>query len=179
MEMSTLEQTKALPAGTWSADPVHSEIGFRIEYMAGTFRGTFSKFSAEAVDGKLRGTADVASVQVKDPSLEAHLQGPDFFDAERYPELAFESEEIERNGSEVTVRGEITIKGQTHPIDLTGAISDPIDDPWGNERFGLELEAAIDRTAFGITWNNPLPTGEPALANEVKLVADLQLVKAA
>ncbi|HEX6699819.1 MAG TPA: YceI family protein [Gaiellaceae bacterium] len=177
--MSTLEQTKALAAGTWTADPVHSEIGFRVEYMAGTFRGSFSKFGAEAVDGKLRGTADVASIQVKDPGLEAHLQGPEFFDAERHPELAFESEEIERNGSEITVRGKITIKGQTHPIELTGTIGDPIDDPFGNQRFGLELEGVIDRTAFGITWNNPLPTGEPALANEVKLVAELQLVKAA
>jgi polyisoprenoid-binding protein YceI len=179
MEMSTLEQTRTLPAGTWTVDSVHSEIGFRVEYMAGTFRGTFASFTAEVVDGKLRGTADVSSIQVKDTNLEAHLQSPDFFDAERYPQLRLEAEEIERHGKEITVRGEITIKGQTHPIELTGRISDPIGDPYGNERFGLELEGKIDRTAFGIDWNNPLPTGEPALANEVTLVAELQLVKAA
>ena len=88
-------------------------------------------------------------------------------------------EEFERSGNELTVRGEIAIKGQTHPIELTGTIGDPIADPYGSERFGLELEGKIDRTAFGIDWNTPLPTGEPALANEVTLVAQLQLVKAA
>ena len=177
--MSTVEQTKALPAGTWTADAVHSELGFSVEYMAGTFRGSFSKFTAELADGKLRGSADVSSVQVKDPNLEAHLQSPDFFDAERSPELRFVAEQVERSGNEITVRGEITIKGETRPIELTGTIGDPITDPWGNERFGLELEGTIDRTAFGIDWNNPLPSGEPALANEVKLIAQLQLVKAA
>ena len=177
--MTTLEQTKALPVGTWTADTVHSEIGFRVDYMAGAFRGTFASFTAEVVDGKLHGTADVSSVQVKDPNLEAHLQSPDFFDAERNPQLTFVSDEIERSGNEITVHGEITIKGQTHPIELTGTIGDPIADPYGNERFGLELEGKIDRTAFGIDWNNPLPSGEPALANDVTLVAQLQLVKAA
>ena len=77
------------------------------------------------------------------------------------------------------MHGEITIKGETRPIELDGTISDPITDPWGNQRFGLKLEGTIDRTAFGVSWNNPLPTGEPALANDVKLTADLQLVEAA
>ena len=177
--MTTLEQTQKLPTGTWTVDAVHSEIGFGVEYMAGAFRGTFSKFTAEIVDGQLKGTADVSSIQVKDPNLEAHLQGPDFFDAERNPQLTFVSDEIERSGNDITVRGEITIKGQTHPIELTGTISDRITDPYGNERFGLKLEGVIDRTAFGVNWNNPLPSGEPSLANEVKLVAELQFFKAA
>lgn len=177
--MSTLEQTQTVPAGTWNADLVHSEIGFSVDYMAGTFRGSFSKFDAKLADGRLEGTAEVASVQVKDPNLEAHLQSPDFFDAERNPQLTFVSQHIDRSGDEVTLTGEITIKGESRPIELTGTIGEPIADPWGNERFGLDLEGAIDRTAFGIDWNNPLPTGEPALSNDVKLVANLQLVKAA
>jgi polyisoprenoid-binding protein YceI len=177
--MTTYETTTALPTGTWNADPVHSDIGFSVQYMAGTFTGSFSKFQAQLVDGKLSGSADVSSIQVKDPNLEAHLQSPEFFDAERYPELSFESNSIQRDGDRVTVDGEITIKGQTRPIELTGTVSDPIEDPWGNQRFGLKLEGAIDRTQFGLEWNNPLPTGEPALANDVRLFADLQLVKAA
>jgi polyisoprenoid-binding protein YceI len=177
--MTTVQQTQALPTGTWTVDPVHSEIGFSVDYMAGTFRGTFAKFAAGVDDGRIEGTTDVSSVQVKDPSLEAHLQTPDFFDAERHPQLRFVADEVVRSGDDVTVRGEITIKGETRPIELTGTISDPITDPWGNERFGLKLEGTIDRTAFGVSWNNPLPTGEPALANDVTLTADLQLVKAA
>jgi polyisoprenoid-binding protein YceI len=174
--VSTVEQTQ-LPTGTWTADPVHSEIAFSIEYMAGTFRGTFAKFSAQVADDEVRGTADVSSVQVKDPNLEAHLQSPEFFDAERHPRLSFRSERIGRAGDEVTIDGELTIKGVTHPVELRGTISEPITDPWGSERFGLELETTVDRTAFGLNWNNPLPTGEPALANDVTLSAELQLVR--
>ena len=177
--MSTIEQVRALPTGTWQADPVHSDVGFGVDYMAGTFRGTFSKVAAEVVDGRLRGSAEVSSIQVKDPNLEAHLQSPEFFDAERHPQLTFASHEIERAGNEVTIRGEITIKGHTEPVELRGTITDPAADPYGNERFGLKLSATVDRTAFGIDWNAPLPTGDPALSNEVTLAADLQFVKAA
>jgi polyisoprenoid-binding protein YceI len=176
---TTTEQTQVLPAGAWNADPVHSDLAFSIEYMAGTFRGTFSRFTAEVADGALRGVAEVPSVQVKDENLEAHLQSPEFFDAERHPQLTFVAREVQRDGDHVTIDGEITMKGHTEPIELRGTISEPIADPFGNERFGLRLEATVDRTTFGITWNNPLPTGEPALADEVRLDADLQLVKAA
>ena len=175
--MSTIEQT-ALPRGTWRADPVHSDIGFSLDYMSGTFRGTFSRFAIVVGDGSLRGSVEVSSVQVKDATLEAHLQTPDFFDAERYPELVFESRGIDRSGNDLTISGEITIKGETRPVEITGTISEPIIDPYGNERFGLRLQTSVDRTDFGVSWNNPLPSGEPALANDVRIDADLQLVKA-
>jgi len=177
--MSTTEIRQALPTGTWSTDPVHSDLGFSIDYIAGTFHGTFAEFGAEVVDGQLRGSADVASIQVKDPNLEAHLQSPEFFDVQRHPQLTFESRDVRRDGDEVALEGEITIRGQTQPLELRGTFSGPIDDPFGNERFGLKLSTTIDRTEFGITWNNALPTGEPALADDVSIVADLQFVKAA
>jgi polyisoprenoid-binding protein YceI len=176
--MSTTD-TQAVPAGTWAVDKVHSDVGFAVDYMAGTFTGSFSDFDATATDGVLKGSAKVASVQVKDPNLEAHLQAPDFFDGERYPELTFESKEIERNGDEIKVAGEITIKGHTEPVEITGVVSDPIADPYGGERFGLKLQAKVDRTTFGVSWNNPLPSGEPALSNEVTIIAELQLSKQA
>ena len=176
--MSTTE-LQAVPAGTWAADKVHSDVAFAVDYMAGTFTGSFSDFDAELRDGGLRGSARVASVQVKDPNLEAHLQAPDFFDAERHPELSFESREIRRDGDRLTIDGEITIKGHTEPVEITGVIGDPINDPYGGERFGLKLEAKVDRTKFGVNWNNPLPSGEPALSNQVTLIAELQLSKQA
>ncbi len=178
--MSTaLDSRTAVPTGTWNADPVHSEIGFAIDYMAGTFRGTFSQFNAQLVDGRLQGAAEVASIQVKDPTLEAHLQSPEFFDAERHPQLTFASEEITVDGNDVTITGEIAIKGHTEPLELRGTISDPITDPYGNERFGLRLQTRLDRTRFGIDWNADLPTGEPALSNDVQLSAELQFVRGA
>jgi polyisoprenoid-binding protein YceI len=174
--MSTTETT-AIPTGTWALDPVHSTIGFAVSYMAGTFTGSFSQFDAVLADSVFKGSANVASVQVKDPDLATHLQSPDFFDAERYPELAFESSAIERTGNRIHIDGEITIKGRTKKVEITGDITDPIADPYGGERFGLALAAVIRRDEFGVSWNNPLPSGEPALSNEVTLIAELQLVK--
>jgi polyisoprenoid-binding protein YceI len=175
----SITETQAVPAGTWTVDKVHSNVGFAVDYMAGTFTGSFSDFDAEVTDGVVKGAAKVASVQVKDPNLEAHLQAPDFFDAERNPELTFESKTIDRDGDRVKVDGEITIKGHTEPVEITGVISDPISDPYGGERFGLKLEAKVDRDKFGVSWNNPLPSGEPALSNEVTIIAELQLSKQA
>jgi len=176
--MSTTE-TKAVPAGTWAVDKVHSNIGFAVDYMAGTFTGSFNEFDAELNDGVLEGSAKVASIQVKDPNLEAHLQGPDFFDAERNPELSFESKAIDVDGETAKIDGEITIKGHTEPVEITGVFTEPFDDPFGGTRLGLKLEAKVDRTKFGVSWNNPLPSGEPALSNEVTIIVDLQLSKQA
>jgi polyisoprenoid-binding protein YceI len=175
--MSTQTTQQALPAGSWSADAVHSTVGFAVPYMAGTFQGTFSDIDARLSDGALRGTAEVASVQVKDPNLATHLQSPEFFDAERFPQLSFEAEDVRRSGDDLTIAGELTLKGHTEPVEIQGHISDPAADPYGGERFGLQLEATVDRTRFGLNWNNPLPSGDPALANEVTIIVDLQLVK--
>jgi polyisoprenoid-binding protein YceI len=177
--MSTTDTQQAVPTGTWNVDKVHSDVGFGVDYLAGTFTGSFSDFDAQLADGALKGSAKVASVQVKDPNLEGHLQTPDFFDAERYPELTFEAKDITRSGNDLKIDGEITIKGHTEPVEIAGVISDPINDPYGGERLGLKLEAKVDRTAFGVSWNNPLPSGEPALSNEVTIIAELQLSKEA
>ena len=176
--MSTVD-TQVLPAGTWQVDKVHSSIGFAVDYLAGTFHGTFGDFDAAVTDGVLNGSAKVASVQVKDENLAAHLQGPDFFDAQTHPELTFTSNAITRDGDRVTIDGEITIKGHTETAEITGEISDPIADPYGGERFGLTLQTVVDRDKFGVSWNNPLPSGEPALSNEVTITAELQLSKQA
>jgi len=178
----TTTQTK-VPAGTWNLDPVHSAVGFEVDYLAGTFRGQFRDVQAElgtADSGaRIEGTANVSSVDVKDENLAAHLQSPDFFDAERYPELRFVADEVDLDGESVRVPGEITIKGVTKPVEVTGTLTEPIQDAWGNDRLGLQLSATVDRTEFGLDWNMPLPTGDQALANTVTILADLQLVKAA
>jgi polyisoprenoid-binding protein YceI len=167
----------ALPAGVWSADKIHSTVGFAVPYMAGTFQGTFSEFDARLRDGALRGTAQVESVEVKDPNLATHLQSPEFFDAERFPQLSFEAKEIGRSADDLTIAGELTLKGHTEPVEIKGHAGDPGPDPYGGERFGLQLEAKVDRTKFGLNWNNPLPSGDPALSDEVTISVDLQLVK--
>ena len=181
--MNTILESKAtLPSGTWNVDATHSQVGFAVDYMVGTFRGTFSPFEATmtvAEDGTstLVGSAPVSGVRVQDENLSAHLQSPDFFDAEQTPEITFRSTMIERAGDDVTVSGDLTIRGTTLPVVLSGTIGEPAEDPYGGTRFSLRLEGTIDRTAFGLDWNNPLPNGEPALANDVALTAELYLVR--
>ena len=172
-----------VPTGTWQLDPVHSSVGFEVAYLSGTFKGQFRDFDGSlVVDGDqatLEGGANVESVDVKDENLTAHLQSPDFFDAEQHPVIRFAAADISLEGEDVSVDGELTIKGVTRPATVTGSVTAPVTDPYGRERIGLRLTTTVDRTAFGVSWNTPLPTGEQALANDVSIVAELYFVKAA
>jgi polyisoprenoid-binding protein YceI len=177
--MAVLTETQQeFPTGTWALDPVHSTIGFELPYLAGIFRGTFKDVNAKLGAGSLSGSASVASVDVKDENLAAHLQSPEFFDVERHPELTFASNSIERTGDELSVRGDITIRGTTKPVELTGTIAGPFTDAYERQRLNVTLETTVDRTDFGLNWQNPLPSGEPSLANDVTLTAELYLIKA-
>ncbi|HLX31267.1 MAG TPA: YceI family protein [Gaiellaceae bacterium] len=169
--MSTTTFTSA-PAGTWSADPVHSNVSFEIAYAGtNTFRGGFGEYSATLENGVLEGSAKVASVDVKDEQLNGHLQTPDFFDAERFPEITFRTSDLEH--------GELTIKGVTRPVTITASVSEPNVDPFGRERVGVTLEATVDRNEYGIEWNAPNQGGGNYLGDDVTIKAELALVKAA
>ena len=178
--MSVAESTKQFaPAGTWAADPVHSNVSFEVVYSGvNAFRGSFTDFSATLNGSSLDGSAKVASVDVKDEQLNGHLQTPDFFDAARYPEIAFRATRLERlDGDRVEGSGELTIKGVTQPVKLSGTVSQPATDPFGRERLGLQLETSIDRTRYGVSWNAPNQSGGDYLANDVKLIAELAFVR--
>ena len=176
----TEQQETTIPTGTYGADRVHSTVAFEVGYMGiGLFGGAVTDFEASLADGRLAGKARIASLETKDENLHAHLMAPDWFDAESHPEISFATEQAKTDGDEVVFEGELTIKGVTQPATLTGTIVGPVSDPYGNERYGLKLETSIDRTAFGLDWNNDMPNGTKALADEVTLKADLSLVKAA
>ena len=174
---------ESIETGLWQRDPVHSRVGFAVDYMAGTFYGTFTPFEATlAVDesgaATLTGNARVESVQVADENLEAHLLSPEFFDAEQAPEITFTSDGFQLAGSDVAVSGALVVKGISRPVQLKGTVGGPIVDPYGRQRINLKLETTVDRSAFGLDWNAPLPSGEPALAQDVQLTAELALIKA-
>jgi polyisoprenoid-binding protein YceI len=175
--MSTTETFA--PAGTWAADPVHSNVSFEVGYAGvNTFRGGFKEFTAVLSGDTLEGTATVASIDVKDEQLNGHLLTPDFFDAERHPEITFTASDLRRDGTRVEAEGELTIKGVTKPIRLTGSIAEaPSTDPFGRERLGLRLETSIDRNEYGVSWNAPNQSGGNYLADDVKLIAELALVR--
>ena len=170
-----------LPAATWGLDATHSTASFSIKYMVSTFRAGFEKVDAQldstGAQPRLTGSVDPTSIAVKDENFHAHLQSPDFFDSERHPAISFESTSFRVDGDELVVDGNLTIKGETRPVEGRGEVTPVDEDPWGNQRVGIHLEAVVDRTHFGLNWNNPLPKGGLALANETKLVVDLALVQ--
>ena len=175
---TTIEAVETIPAGTWRSDSTHSSIGFSVLHNGLTpFRGGFARFEATLADGRLLGTADVESITTEDENLTGHLLSPEFFDAERHPVLGFESREIRRDGDAIVVEGDLTLKGVTKALELRGNVAGPVADAYGSSRVGVNVETTIDRTDFGINWNAPLPSGEKMLADDVKLTAQLELVR--
>ena len=175
--MSTITTEQAIVSGTWTLDTVHSSVGYAVRHSGvSLFRGTVDSFEVQLVDGKLTGSADVSSITVNDDNLHGHLLSPDFFDVERTPRVLFESTSVGRVGDELTVEGELEIRGVRQPVTLTGTIAGPVEGPAG-EKIGIMLETVIDRTNFGITWNMELPDGGFILDNEVTLTASLELGK--
>jgi len=172
-----------IPQGTWSIDPVWSSIGFEVKKIGlATVKGRVLGFTGTIQGGEepsIEGMVDVSTVTTFDETRDAHLQSPDFFDAERYPELRFKSTRIETSGDELVVQGDLTIKGITKRAELRGRFVGVGNDLMGGERIALELAGAIDRTDFGLAWNAPLPGGGFLLPNEVLLTASFAAVRAA
>ena len=184
MTAVTQQTQQQLPTGTWTVDKVHSSAGFAVKHMVvATFRGRFEDFDARldvAEDGsaKLVGSVDPRTIVVKDENLAGHLQSPDFFDTERYPEIRFEADSIRIEGDEAIVEGDFTIKGNTERLTARGAYVGPHEDIAGTTKIGLSLETVVDRTKFGLNWNAPLPKGGYALSNDVQIAVELELAKA-
>jgi polyisoprenoid-binding protein YceI len=181
--MTTTVDVRRSLAGTWELDPVHSSIGFELAYLSGTFKGQFreaqAKLSVHDGKGSLDGIAQVASLDVKDENLSAHLQSPDFFDAERHAELRFSAQDLDLDSEALSARGELTIKGVTKAVEVTGTLTPPLVDAFGRERIGLVLSSTVNRHDFGVSFNMPLPSGEPAIGDEVAIVAGLYFIREA
>lgn len=164
--------------GSWNFMPVHSSASFAVKYLVANFRGRFEEVKADLIDGRLEGAVKVASVSVKDENLSTHLQSPDFFDAERHPEISFSSSSLGIEGDRVEVDGELTMKGITKPIHAIGTVNGPTEDFAGNTRLGFTFETTVDRTDFGLNWNADLPKGGRALSDQVTLTVELEFLKA-
>ncbi len=182
--MPTTAIDTAVPAGTWQLDTLHSHAGFAVKHaVVNTFRGEFKDIAATLEAGEdgsvtLTGTVQVASIAIDDPNLKGHLMAPDFFAADEFPTITFTSRSFTKTGSELVVVGDLTMKGSKQRVEGRGEIAEPTEDLYGNTRVGVSVETKIDRTAFGIDWNAPLPKGGFALANQVRLTLELAFVRA-
>jgi polyisoprenoid-binding protein YceI len=185
MSMSILAESSAtvIPTGTWSIDPVWSALEFEIKKLGlMTVKGRVPGFTGTIEGGDapaISGTVDASTITTFDATRDGHVQSPEFFDTERYPELRFESTSVEARGDQLVVEGELTIKSVTRPVELKGRFVGAGVDPYGNDRIGIELAGTVDRTEFGLNWNAPLPGGGFLLPNEVVLKANLAAVRAA
>jgi polyisoprenoid-binding protein YceI len=188
--MTTQLQTERgivrVPTGAWTVDPVHSSVGFEVKHMMiSTVRGHFKQFEGtlEAAedyhDSRVWGSADVASIDTNNPDRDEHLRSPEFFDAERHPKILFEStgiEHVELGAYRVT--GDLTIKDITREIVVEANVEGAAVDPWGKERVGIAVRGGIDRTEFGLTWQQSLVNGGLLVGEQVALLLDISAVRA-
>ncbi len=171
---------------TWSIDPTHSEIGFKVKHMMFTnVSGKFNSFEAviENEDDKFETSkisfnADVNSISTNNTDRDNHLRSADFFDVEKFEKLSFVSTNIVKvDDNNFKVSGDFTIKDVTKNITLDAEYSGLMKDPWGNTKAGFALEGKINRKDFGLTWNAALETGGVLVGEDVKLQIEVQLVK--
>ena len=178
MTTATLSDVQ-IADGTWTVDPLHSNANFEVDHAGvSVFRGAFkpvdAKLTVAGDEISLEGGVAVESITIDDENLRPHLLSPDFFDAERNPQVRFRSTEISGDADKVRVQGELEMAGVALPVEATGRLRGPIALPGGGEKLALELETTIDRTAFGMVWQMELPDGGDALANDVHLLVTLE-----
>jgi polyisoprenoid-binding protein YceI len=168
-----------VPTGRWTVDPVHSVAGFSVRHMmVGTFRGEFAEIDATLTDGKLVGRVKVSSLNLKDERLAGHLLSPDFFDAERYPEIVYQSSSLAVEDGVLKSEGTLTVKGNAVPVIATGRIAGPVVTLGEIEKIGIDLETTVDREQVGLRYNAPLPKGGVVLGNDVTITVTLELALA-
>ena len=172
----------------WLLDGTHSELGFKVKHlMISNVSGSFKDFTAEMETedtdfskARIQLTAQVASIATNNEQRDAHLRNSDFFEVETYPELKFASTRIEKVDNETfNLFGNLTLKGVTKPVKLTVEASGVTKDPWGNDRTGFTVSGKINRKDWGVNYNAVLETGGVALGEEVKISAEIQMVKEA
>lgn len=180
--MATATQPFTQPYAT---DPIHSSFGFAVRHNgASTFRGTLEDATATVTPADagpvLEGEALVESISIRQPDqFRGHVLGEEFFDAAKHPKVTFRSEDVElADDGTAVVRGQLTLRGVTRDVVAQGTWTAPFEDPFGHQRAALELEADLDRTDYGITWNMALPNGGNILDEQVKLIVHLELVAA-
>lgn len=171
---------------TWAFDPAHSEITFRVKHLMITnVKGEFKQFEAtlNAADESFKNATASATIQVSSISTNSddrdnHLKSADFFDAEKFTTIQFESTSIERFDDENgQLKGNLTIKGITKEVSFDLEFGGISKDPWGNEKAGFSLNGKINRDDFGLTWNATLETGGVLVSNDIKVAAEVQFVK--
>lgn len=170
----------------WKSDPAHSEIQFKVKHlMITTVTGYFRKFevvvTTESDDftstTDIRFTADIHSIDTNNEQRDTHLKSEDFFNAEKYNEIVFTSNRYEALGDEATLQGNLTIRGVSKPVSLDVEYGGTVVDPYGQTKAGFTVSGRISRKEFGLMWNAVTEAGSVVVADEIKIHAEVQLIK--
>ncbi len=171
-------------AETYNVDTAHSQIHFTVAHLvAFKVRGNFTEFTGSVVanaDNKeliaAEATIKAQSIDTRDEKRDGHLRSADFFSIDEFPEITFKSKKITGSGDNITVVGDLTIKGITKEVTLKGGFAGTATDPWGNKRAGFEATGEIDRKDFGLTWNKALETGGVLVGDKITLGLEVEAV---
>jgi polyisoprenoid-binding protein YceI len=174
-------------SGAYTIDPTHTRLGFSARHaMVTTVRGSFTSFegtatvdTANPANSKVELGIDVASIETGVADRDGHLKSADFFDVENFPKIGFSSTSVERDGTEWSITGDLTIKDVTKPVTIVFEETGSAQDPFGNLRVGFEGGTTINRKDWGLTWNAALETGGVLVSEKVKLEFDVSAIRTA
>jgi polyisoprenoid-binding protein YceI len=178
--------TETLPgyvAGTWTIDPVHSEVGFSVRHMmVSKVRGKFNEFSGTIVTGEspldssVTATIDLSSIDTGNPDRDNHIRSADFFDVTTHKAMTYRSTGARRDGDGYLLDGELTLKGITRPIALHLELGGFGRDPYGGTRAGFTATGELRRSEFGVDFNAVLETGGVVVADKVEIQLEIEAV---
>jgi polyisoprenoid-binding protein YceI len=185
MTMTQAGQTQipGYVAGTWTIDPVHSEVGFSVRHMmVSKVRGKFTKFDGELVTAddvlasSVTAEIDLASIETGAEQRDAHLRSPDFFDTENHPLMTYRSTGIRQHSDDFIVDGELTLKGVTRSVPLKLELNGFGPDAYGGTRAGFTATAEINRQDFGVNWNAAMETGGVVVSDKVSIHLEIEAI---
>ena len=180
-------KTGASPRTVWAIDPAHTSVEFSAKHMMITtvkgriagVEGRLELDESNPTKSIVEVTMDAATLDTREPKRDEHLRSADFLDVAQFPTLTFRSKRIERIGDRFKVTGDLTIRGETREIVLDAEDLGRGTDPWGGERASFEAKGKLNRSEFGLKWNQALETGGVLVSDEIKLSIDAQFVKSA
>ena len=163
-------------AGTWTVDPVHSEVSFVVRHMmVSKVRGRFDKFSgtvttaADPLQSAVTAIVDMSSVNTGAPDRDNHIRSADFFEVESHPTMTFRSTGVREDGDHFLLDGDLTIRGTTKPVTLKLEVNGFGPDAYGGTRAGFSATGEINRHDFGVSYNGPIPGGGVAVSEKVTI----------
>lgn len=169
----------------WTLDPAHSEVTFKVKHMMITnVTGLLTDYTVDAetssddfTKANVKFVGKLSSINTGNEQRDAHLRSADFFDVEKHSELSFKSTSFEKSGDDFKLKGDLTIKGITKPVVLDVEFGGINKDPWGNTKAGFTITGKLNRKDFGLNWNAALETGGVLVSDEVKVAAEIQLIR--